>query len=122
MCPTSTPDPATPVLSGLQRQGDLLLIPSEAVVAHTDVLADGTAIVRGQSGGNTHTLIADGPPGCVRCDLDPGSGTDIAALVVEPDAAAYMMHPEHAALGIGPGRYVIRRQRELADDLRSVQD
>ncbi|NUR64049.1 MAG: hypothetical protein HOV87_36130 [Catenulispora sp.] len=34
-------------------------------------------------------------------------------LTVAVGATAYLAHPEHAYSGIGPGTYVLRRQREL---------
>ena len=36
--------------------------------------------------------------------------------VLDVNGTAYLVHPEHAALGIGPGRYLLRRQREHTQD------
>ena len=47
-----------------------------------------------------------------------GEGTWTAGVwtsdlgVLDVTGTAYLVHPEHAALGIGPGRYALRRQRE----------
>jgi hypothetical protein len=40
-----------------------------------------------------------------------------------PDrSTAYLGHPEHGYLGITPGSYEIRRQREMAGVARMVAD
>jgi hypothetical protein len=38
------------------------------------------------------------------------TGPDLG--IVHVATAAYLLHPEHAALGIGAGRYQLRRQQE----------
>ena len=110
-----------PVLTGLQRQGDIIVIPDEAAIATKKVPATGTPVVRGEAGGNTHAVVADG---LVFCDTREASATNLtlASLTVTEDSVAYLAHPEHGYSGIGPGRYTIRRQREQADELRMVQD
>jgi len=111
-----------PVLAGLQRQGDVIIIPNpELGAAVTPVPAAGTTVVRGESGGNTHTVVADGPAFC-----DPVTGRAnqlrVAALTVPDGSTAWLAHPEHGYMGIAPGTYEIRRQREQADELRMVAD
>lgn len=110
-----------PVLSGAQRQGDVLVLPRK-VTATEAVPACGAAVVRGESGGNTHAIYAaDGP---VFCDLMDGRATDlrVACLSVPEGSTAYLGHPEHGYMGIAPGTYEIRRQREMAEELRMVAD
>lgn len=115
-------DALVPVSRGLQRQGDVLIVPAAIVrpeaQAETLVPREGVPVVRGEAGGNTHLLLADGP---VRWDTAPRDLT-LGVLTVEPGATAYLAHPEHGYAGIGPGTYVIRRQREQADEIRIVQD
>lgn len=110
-----------PMLCGLQRQGDVIVVPSDTVDAATPVPAAGFPVVRGENGGNTHLLLAIGD---VRYTERAVSATNLALcdLIVGPDAEAYLAHPEHGYLGIGPGGYQIRRQREQADELRLVAD
>ena len=118
---TTVDDIDIPILSGLQRQGDVMVIPAD-VTATTPVPASGIPLVRGENGGNTHAVYAaDGP---VFCDTLAGSATDLrVALLVVPDGStAYLGHPEHGFMGIGPGNYELRRQREMADELRMVAD
>lgn len=112
-----------PVSTGLQRQGDVIVIP--AVVANRPtanatraVPQVGVPVVRGEAGGNTHLLLADGP---VRYDPAPRDLT-LGVLTVDDGSVAYLAHPEHGYAGIGPGTYVLRRQREQADEIRMVQD
>lgn len=110
-----------PVHSGVQRQGDVLVRPA-SVAATTPVPATGTPVVRGENGGNTHAIYAaDGP---VFCDVQAGSAQDlrVAVLSVPEGSTAYLGHPEHGYMGIAPGDYEIRRQREMAEELRMVAD
>lgn len=108
-----------PIVPGPQAQGDIIVIPAEHAGAVTPVPAAGVAVVRGENGGNTHLLVADGP-----VFFDPaGDGSQtLGALHVPAGAAAYLIHPEHGATGIAPGGYVLRRQREQADAVRLVAD
>ncbi|MGV7585260.1 hypothetical protein PJN38_24360 [Mycobacterium kansasii] len=108
-------------LTGFQRQGDVILIPA-AVTAGTVVPKRGTPVVQGENGGNTHAIYAaDGP---VYCDVSAPNAINlrVACLSVPEGSTAYLGHPEHGFLGIGPGSYEIRRQREMADEIRMVAD
>lgn len=118
---TDIADIEIPVLGGVQRQGDVLVRPTKAA-ATTPVPASGTPVVRGESGGNTHAIYAaDGP---VYCDVNAGSARDlrVALLSVPEGSTAYLGHPEHGYMGIAPGNYEIRRQREMAEEIRMVAD
>jgi hypothetical protein len=111
-----------PVHTGLQRQGDVIVVPNPAAKAATiPVPATGVPVVRGEAGGNTHAIVADGP---VFCDVRQATARNLtlALLTVPEGSIAYLAHPEHAYSGIGAGTYTIRRQREQADELRMVQD
>lgn len=111
-----------PVLAGLQRQGDVIVVPAKpSHHAGIPVPALGFPVVRGEAGGNTHMLLADGD---VFFDPRPASATNLTlgVLTVAEDAEAYLAHPEHGYLGIAAGDYEIRRQREQADELRLVAD
>lgn len=115
------PDLEIPVLTGIQRQGDVIVVPAKAA-ASTPVPPEGCPVVRGESGGNTHAIYAEGDD--VRCDTRAASVRDltVATLSVPDGATAWLGHPEHAYLGIGPGTYEVRRQREQAEELRVVAD
>lgn len=115
-------DALVPVVSGLQRQGDVIVVPAKHLgAAKAKVPATGVPVVRGEAGGNTHAIVAEGD---VFCDVREASASNLtlATLTVTEGAVAYLAHPEHAYSGIGPGTYELRRQREQADELRIVQD
>lgn len=110
------------VTNGLQRQGDVIVIPTpdaEVPASAKQVPGVGVAVVRGENGGNTHLLLAAGP---VRyAEIDEGT-LDIGVFTVADEATAYLAHPEHGYAGIAPGTYTVRRQREQADEIRMVAD
>ncbi|MEU7988249.1 hypothetical protein AB0B56_25570 [Streptosporangium canum] len=113
-----------PVVDGLQAQGDLIVIPLPVVASSvrpwsdagwsdagwTDVPPEGVELLRGEAGGNPHTLVAD--PDTCRWTTDVSDSEGLAIGVFETSAVAYLLHPEHGATGCTPGAYVIRRQRE----------
>ena len=113
-------DLVIPVLTGMQRQGDVLLLPTDEARATTPVPPEGVPVVRGENGGNTHAIVGHG----IYCDVRRASVTDLtlATLTVPDGCEAYLAHPEHGYVGIGAGTYVLRRQREQADELRMVAD
>ena len=118
-------DADIPVLTGLQAQGDVIVVPSpRSASAVTAVPQQGVPVVRGENGGHTHLLLASGT---VTWDPSATAGTDpsdldLGTLTVADGATAYLAHPEHAYSGIGAGTYVLRRQREQADVARFVAD
>lgn len=100
-----------PVHTGLQRQGDIIVVPTPNAGATRPVPATGTPVVRGEAGGNTHAIVADNTGGPVLCDVREATTRNLTlALLTVPDGSiAYLAHPEHAYSGIGPGTYEIRR-------------
>lgn len=111
-----------PLLAGFQRQGDIIVVPTPDATATTPVPAAGVPVVRGEAGGNTHALIADGPG--VLCDLRAADIDDLtlAAVTIPEGSTAYLAHPEHGFNRLAPGAYTIRRQREQSDVIRLVED
>ena len=116
-----------PVIDGLQAQGDLIVIPAgliNTVRIHPEakwfgVRPGGVELVRGVAGNNPHTLVAD--PGT--CEFT-NSFTDPLGLtiaILANTAPAYLIHPEHGASGIAPGRWLVRRQQESAVNRRSAR-
>lgn len=109
-----------PVLSGDQRQGDLIILSSDRPrEIGQPVPAAGVPVIRGEAGGNTHLLVADGPADWLP---SPRAGQELGTVTVPEGSVAYLLHPEHGAQGIAPGSYTIHRQREQADEIRMVAD
>lgn len=114
-----------PTVTGLQHQGDVSVVPAGMVGDYQaptiKVPRAGVAVVRGESGGNIHRLLADGD---VLFDARTASATDLTlgSLHVPDGATAWLDHPEHGNTGIAPGDYVLRRKREQAEELRMVAD
>ncbi|MFG2000575.1 hypothetical protein ACGFNU_15645 [Spirillospora sp. NPDC048911] len=108
-----------PVVDGLQAQGDLIVVPHSLVASAVtfwqsavfkQVPPKGIELLRGEAGGNPHTLVGD--PGTVRWTTQVYDSDFLAIGVFEASAVAYLLHPEHGASGCAPGTYVVRRQRE----------
>ncbi|WP_328405146.1 hypothetical protein OHS70_37610 [Streptomyces sp. NBC_00390] len=115
---------AIPVSSGLQRQGDVGLIPVGLIgfdppQGGQPVPATGIALVTSGEGGHVHLLVADGPVTWTPIDTD---GADVGCFTVHEGATAYVLHPEHGAMGHASGTYLVRRQTEQAHDKRLVID
>lgn len=111
-------DAAIPIGDGLQAQGDLLVVPY-GLVADTARVRTGArwrpvtpsmAVPRSAHDAVPHTLVADRG----RCEWTwpEEIGLYPTFCVVETEVTLYVMHPAHAALGIAPGRYVLRGQRD----------
>lgn len=121
------PDLEVPVLSASQRQGDVLVRKTAARPLAGDVItSDGVVVVQAETASaNTHTLFA--LTGTCRWATNP-TAVDPDELVegwltVEGDSSAVLIHTEeHNVLGIGPGTYEIRRQREFDDNWQRVFD
>lgn len=116
-------DLEVPVNEGLQAQGDLFIVPFAAYRVNgtkTEVPAAGIAVIEAVGGGHEHRLFAS-VPGTAFFTPDTHRATqDIGVLkCTEP---AYLLHPEHGATGVAAGTYVLRRQREQADEERLVAD
>jgi len=117
-----------PVLDGLQAQGDIMVIPMREVRGDvtvgesgwTPVSQGGVEVLRGTAMGNPHTLL--GLPGGCEWTTDVRDTEDLALGVIRSTAVVYLAHREHGYLGIAPGEYAIRRQREQADIIRMVAD
>ena len=117
------PELEIPVNDGLQAQGDLFIVPLavgefRGELAGGTVPATGIAVIEAIGGGHEHRLFASVPGTAFWSDT--GQGQSIGVL--ECTEPAYVLHPEHGATGIAPGRYELRRQREQADEERLVAD
>lgn len=117
-----------PVITGPQAQGDLIVLPWPAetgagrrardLAKVAPIPADGVTVLTG-NGGHAHRLA---PTPGVAWHAYPGERQTLGVLAVADDATAVLGHIEHGDTHIGPGVYVIRRQREQADEVRLVAD
>ena len=116
------PELEIPVLSANQRQGDVLLLKITRDRDGGQPLGKGVEVVRSEQGSNTHTLHGDGTW------LANERAVDAEVLVqgwltVPEGGEAFLIHTEeHSAIGVGPGTYEVRRQREFAGEWRRVAD
>lgn len=115
------PEAEVPVLAGNQRQGDVLVL--RVTTSHGgNPIGKGVQVVASENSSNTHTLHGDGmweanPRADREGELVQGWAT------VPEDGEAFLVHTEeHSALGLAPGTYEIRRQREYAGEWRRVAD
>jgi hypothetical protein len=106
-----------------QRQGDVYVIPQcpGRIDGATPIPPEGIAVVRGEAGGNTHLLVGEGPVSWLPKTV-AGDAAIQGVLDVREGGSAYLLHPEHGAQGIGPGQYIVRRQREQQDKIALVRD
>lgn len=121
----------TPVHTGLpQAQGDLIVLPADGQVpdAATAIPTAGVPLVRG-NGGHVHLLL-----GRVMWQSNGDQAQTLGTVTVPDGEVGYLAHgdgtpasalsrdADHALVAFGPGTYVIRRQREQADEIRYVED
>lgn len=123
------PELDIPVLTGPQRQGDVLMLPSVAPAKWPTtgpVPLDGVVVVDSEITAHTHSLYGDGSvlltrnmtwQRAKRWQTAPNT---LGWLRVPEGGEAFLMHSqEHGALGIGPGMYEIRQQMEYVGRLLS---
>lgn len=112
-------DADVPMVDRAACQGDVSILRVTTKPAVAAVPKQGVAVVRGENGGNTHSLH-----GNVLWDVAPardGSLT-LGTLTVPAGETGVMAHPEHGFLEIAPGTYRVGRQREWAGEWRLVAD
>jgi hypothetical protein len=109
-----------PVARGVPaRQGDVLALPVRpGLVADTaPIPAKGIQVVAGEAERNTHLLVGDGLWHAL------SGPQDLGTVVVPDGGAAFLIHTgEHGAVQLAPGQWLIRRQRQQADQIELVRD
>ncbi|HYG86012.1 MAG TPA: hypothetical protein VD978_07115 [Azospirillum sp.] len=91
------------------RQGDVLLIPCEALPSWARPVAptgDDVILARGEVTGHAHTMLAER----VCYFREDGSGRGF--IQVHGGDPVALQHQEHAPMQVEPGLYEVRRQRE----------
>ena len=117
-------DAEVPVLSGPQAQGDLLVFPARVPtgLAMDPVPTAGVQVVHGEATGNTHWLHRGfDSPGVLWGRVD--EGVVIGYVTVPEGQSAMLVHTdEHGANAVAEGSYAIHGKREMADEIRRVED
>lgn len=112
-------DAEIPVVTSVACQGDVSILRVTTKAAVIAIPRAGVPVVRGESGGNTHSLHGDG-------FFDPAPERNgslaLGTLTVPEGASVVLLHPEHGGMEIAPGTYRIGRQREYAGQWRQVAD
>lgn len=108
-----------PTVTTAGIQGDVSILRVTTKEATTPLPTSGVAVVRGENGGNTHSVHGAG-----FWDVAPerDGSLVLGTLTVPADGEVVMAHPEHGFLAIAPGTYSIGRQREYAGEWRVVAD
>ena len=112
-----------PVVERIAAQGDVLIHRQDGRTAAVKAVPQaGFPVISSGNGGHTHALY--GPvfyAPSTTAGTDP-SDLELGTLTVPEGVQGLLSHPEHGALLIEPGTYVVKRQREQADVQRFVED
>lgn len=114
-------DADVPLVTTAACQGDVSLLRVTTAAATTPLPQAGYPVVRGEAGGNTHSLHADAGV-CFDANSGNSEGLVLGHLTVPDGTRAVLAHPEHGFLEIAPGTYRVGRQREWAGEWRMVAD
>lgn len=115
-----------PVHTGLVAQGDIMVIPEVMWECNGITVEDGhtqpvpPAGIIILSGMHSHVLVAE--PTAATWTTTVTDRENLALGIIDVTATAYILHEEHGAVGLAPGRYCVRQSREQADVLRKVAD
>ena len=115
------PTAEVPVVSAAAAQGDVSIL-RVTTPAATTPMPSRVDVVRGEAGGNTHSLHPSGD--CFWDGHAARSVTDLTlgTLTVPEGSTAVLAHHEHGFLEVAPGTYRIGRQREYAGEWAYVAD
>jgi len=115
-----------PVHDGPQRQGDVFvwpagMMPGTTPTGPTRDVHPSVDVVDGGTARHNHTLVA-APGAASWTPTRDEAGLAIGIVTVADGEVCYLSHDEHSTLGLAPGAYVVRRQREMAEQQRLVAD
>jgi hypothetical protein len=106
------------VTTGPAAQGDVLVLPwpdrlaqaarAAAVAAGEEIPPAGRTVLVGTT--HAHTLHTSPDPAATWTPTRP-RGLTLGVLAVPPEGLAVLGHPDHGDIHIGPGVWVLRRQR-----------
>lgn len=123
-------DATIPVHDEPQSQGDVRVrrlgttsVRVRPGATWTPVPPEGVTVVDGGPGGHAHVLTPGLGATCPvlwTTSVDDPEG--LAVGVFRADEPCFLYHTEHGGQGYAPGSYVLRRQREQAEQERLVAD
>lgn len=116
-----------PLGGDLIAQGDIMIIPetmwernglqASTKMVPRQVSAQGIVVL---AGNHDHVLIA--PSGAATWTTGVVDRESLALGTIDVKTEAFLLHQEHGAVGLAPGRYIVRASREQADIIRRVAD
>lgn len=111
-----------PVITTSACQGDVSLLLDVTTAPATTPMPARVDVVRGEAGGNTHSLHPSGT--CYWDAAAASSPTELTlgTLTVPVGSTAVLAHPEHGYMEIAAGTYRVGRQREYAGEWAYVAD
>lgn len=112
-------DAEIPVVTTAACQGDVSVLKVTTKPATTPIPEAGVAVVRGENGGNTHSLHGNGFFDFAKTSAE---SLKLGTLTVPDGSTVVLAHPEHGFMEIAPGTYQVGRQREWAGEWRQVAD
>ena len=118
-------DAEVPVIAGKpQHQGDLFIVPMRKgnVEGLEKVPTEGVAVIRGEAGGNTHLLLAEGDVQFARAPQTRTGGVLLGTMLVGEGGIAVLHHIEHGYNLVGPGMYSLRGKRTQMSEVTRVTD
>lgn len=122
-------DAEVPVFSGPQTQGDLMIVPADMDTFDTSTCVtepvpnSGVQVIRGEVTNNTHWLHRGFDSPGVGWAPVTNDALVLGVVMVPNGQTAELIHTdEHGANAMGPGCYVIRGKREMAEEIRRVAD
>ena len=117
-------DAEIPISDGLVAQGDVMFIPMRLAVENGVDEPDTWEPVTGETtlveGVHAHVLVAG--PGDCRISRQVTDSEALTIAVVDVARPVHVLHAEHGAVALAPGKWAVRRTREQADMIRMVED
>jgi hypothetical protein len=99
-------------MKAVLRQGDILLVPVDAVpdgLKEVPRQKGKIVLAEGETTGHLHAI--DAPEAIFKAeDL-----AEIEGRFLEVEAEVALTHPEHDTIQVAPGNYEVRRQREYTE-------
>ena len=113
--------------TGLVAQGDIIVIPE--TMWERNGLQASTKMVAQPVPANGITVLAGLHNHILVSELDGATWTTgvvdretLALGTITVNTEAFLLHEEHGAIGLAPGRYIVRASREQATIIRRVAD